>query len=142
MKTQHTRSQRRILNFLQTLNREISAQDIYVELRNQNQGMSLATVYRALEALKREGSLQVRMLPNGESLYSSIQQDKHHLTCLECGKSISLDRCPVQELETQLHRSYKFKIFYHTLEFFGLCNQCQAEQITADKSDKLGLDPA
>ena len=61
MKTQHTRSQKRILNFLQTVNRAISAQDIYVELRSQNQGMSLATVYRALEALKREGALQVRM---------------------------------------------------------------------------------
>ena len=142
MKTQHTRSQKRILNFLQTVNRAISAQDIYVELRSQNQGMSLATVYRALEALKREGALQVRMLPNGESLYSCVQQDKHHLTCLQCGKSISLDKCPVQELETQLHNSYKFKIFYHTLEFFGLCNQCQAVQLSGNSEDRLGLDPA
>lgn len=138
MKTQHTRSQKRILNFLQTVNRAISAQDIYVELRNQNQGMSLATVYRALEALKREGALQVRMLSNGESLYSCHQQDKHHLTCLECGISISLDKCPVQELETQLHNSYKFKIYYHTLEFFGLCNICQAGQV----ENPLGLDRA
>lgn len=136
MKTQHTRSQKRILNFLQSVNRAISAQDIYVELRSQNQGMSLATVYRALEALKREGALQVRMLPNGESLYSSVHQDKHHLTCLECGKSISLDKCPVQELETQLHNSYKFKIFYHTLEFFGLCNQCEAAEVSSDTEDQ------
>jgi Fur family ferric uptake transcriptional regulator len=142
MKTQHTRSQKRILNFLQSVNRAISAQDIYVELRNQNQGMSLATVYRALEALKREGALQVRMLPNGESLYSCVQQDKHHLTCLECGKSISLDKCPVQDLETQLHNSYKFKIYYHTLEFFGLCNICQAAQVSGNSEDQLGLDPA
>ncbi|MFB2894133.1 Fur family transcriptional regulator [Aerosakkonemataceae cyanobacterium BLCC-F50] len=136
MKTQHTRSQKRILNFLQNVNRAISAQDIYVELRNQNQGMSLATVYRALEALKREGALQVRMLSNGESLYSCVHQDKHHLTCLQCGISISLDECPVQELETQLHNSYKFKIFYHTLEFFGLCNICEAGQA----ENPLGLD--
>ncbi|MFB2937679.1 Fur family transcriptional regulator [Aerosakkonemataceae cyanobacterium BLCC-F154] len=136
MKTQHTRSQKRILNFLQSVNRAISAQDIYVELRSQNQGMSLATVYRALEALKREGALQVRMLPNGESLYSSVHQDKHHLTCLKCGKSISLDKCPVQELETQLHNSYKFKIFYHTLEFFGLCSQCEAAEVSNDTEDQ------
>jgi len=127
MKTQqHTRSQRRILNLLKNLNQGISAQEIYVELRSQNQGLGLATVYRALEALKREGAVQVRMLPNGESLYSSVHEDKHHITCLECGKSISLDECPVHELESQLHRSHQFTIFYHTLEFFGLCNQCQA----------------
>lgn len=128
MNTPYTRSQKRILNLLENLNQAVSPQDIYLELRNQNQRMGLATVYRALETLKREGAVQVRMLPNGQSLYSRLHQDKHHLTCLECGQSISLDKCPVQELESQLHRSYQFKIYYHTLEFFGLCNQCQALQ--------------
>jgi len=125
MKAGHTRSQERILNLLKNLNRAISAQDIYVELRNGSQSIGLATVYRALEALKLEGVVQVRTLASGESLYSSVQQDKHHLTCLQCGKSIPINECPVHELETQLHQSHKFKIFYHTLEFFGLCNRCQ-----------------
>ena len=125
MKAERTRSQERILNLLETINRAISAQDIYVELRNGSQSIGLATVYRALEALKLEGVVQVRTLASGESLYSSLQQDKHHLTCLQCGKSIPIDECPVHELETQLHQYHKFKIFYHTLEFFGLCNRCQ-----------------
>jgi Fur family transcriptional regulator, ferric uptake regulator len=123
--TGRTRNQERILTLLQTLNRAISAQDIYVQLRNGSQSIGLATVYRALEALKLEGVVQVRTLASGESLYSSVQQDKHHLTCLQCGKSIPINECPVHELEIQLHESHKFKIFYHTLEFFGLCNQCQ-----------------
>lgn len=125
MKTGRTRNQERILNLLQTLNRAISAQDIYVQLRKNSQGIGLATVYRALEALKLEGVVQLRTLASGESLYSSVQQDKHHLTCLQCGKSIPIDECPVHELETQLHSTHKFKIFYHTLEFFGLCKRCQ-----------------
>ena len=124
MKAERTRSQQRILNLLKTLNRAISAQDIYIELRNRNQSIGLATVYRSLETLKLEGVVQARTL-SGESLYSSVQQDKHHLTCLQCGKSIAINQCPVHELETQLHSSHHFKIFYHTLEFFGLCNQCQ-----------------
>lgn len=125
MKTGRTRNQERILNLLQTLNRAISAQDIYVQLRKDSQGIGLATVYRALEALKLEGVIQVRTLASGESLYSLVQQDKHHLTCLQCGKSIPINECPVHELETQLHSTHKFKIFYHTLEFFGLCKRCQ-----------------
>lgn len=125
MKTARTRSQDRILNLLKNLNRAISAQDLYVELRNRDQSMGLATVYRSLEALKLEGVVQVRTLASGESLYSSVQQDKHHLTCLQCGTSIPIHECPVHELETQLNLSHKFKIFYHTLEFFGLCNKCQ-----------------
>lgn len=125
MKSQRTRSQDRILNLLKMLDRAISAQDIYMELRNRNESMGLATVYRSLDALKLEGTVQVRTLANGESLYSTMQEDRHHLTCLQCGTSIPIDRCPVHDLENQLHQSYQFKIFYHTLEFFGLCSQCQ-----------------
>ena len=127
MKTERTRSQERILKLLKTLNRAISAQDIYIELRT-SQNIGLATIYRALEALKLEGVVQVRTLVSGESLYSLVQQDKHHLTCLQCGQSILIDECPVHELETQLHNFHKFKNFYHTLEFFGLCHQYQLIQ--------------
>ncbi len=135
MKAERTRSQERILNLLKSLNRAISAQDIYVELRNRNQSIGLATVYRSLEALKLEGVVQVRTLTSGESLYSSVQQDKHHLTCLQCGISLPINQCPVHELETQLHQSHQFKIFYHTLEFFGLCTKCQLDQAAGTRSE-------
>lgn len=125
MKAQPTRSQERIFRLLKSLNRSISAQELYVELRNQNQNMGLATVYRSLEALKLQGSVQVRTLATGESLYSLSQQDQHHLTCVNCGRSIPIDECPVHDLEDKLEKSHQFKVYYHTLEFFGLCHQCQ-----------------
>ncbi|MCC5627499.1 Fur family transcriptional regulator [Nostoc sphaeroides] len=130
MRAIRTRSQERIYNLLKTIKKGISAQDIYVELRNTNQSMGLATVYRSLEALKLEGMVQVRNLANGEALYSLAQQDKHHLTCLQCGVSIPIHQCPVHDLENQLESSHKFKVFYHTLEFFGLCSECQVNQAT------------
>ncbi len=125
MKTQRTRSQERILTLLKNLKQAISAQDIYVKLREGKDSMGLATVYRSLETLKLEGVVQVRTVANGESLYSTVKEDKHHLTCLQCGASIPIHECPVHELENQLHQSHQFKIFYHTLEFFGLCEACQ-----------------
>ena len=79
MKPIRTRSQERILNLLKSIKQGISAQNLYVELRNRNQSMGLATVYRSLEALKLEGLVQVRTLTNGEALYNLAQQDKHHL---------------------------------------------------------------
>ncbi|BAZ65784.1 ferric uptake regulator family protein [Fischerella sp. NIES-4106] len=132
MKAVRTRSQERILNLLKTVKQGISAQEIYVELRNRDQSMGLATVYRSLEALKLEGMVQVRTLANGEALYSLVQQDKHHLTCLQCGTSIPINQCPAHELEAQLQVTHNFKIFYHTLEFFGLCNQCHINQTEMD----------
>jgi len=129
MKTQRTRSQEKVLTFLKTLNRSISAQQLYIELRNQEQNIGLATVYRSLDALKLEGTVQVRTLPSGEALYSCIQEDQHHFTCLQCGISIPIDECPVHELERNLQSGQKFKIYYHTLEFFGLCDRCSLLQV-------------
>lgn len=124
MKTQRTRSQERIMTVLQSLKRSISAQDLYIELRNRKQDMGLATVYRSLEALKLQGEVQVRTLANGEAVYSCIESDRHHLTCVNCGSSVPIDRCPVHDLEQQLEKSHTFKVYYHTLEFFGLCQKC------------------
>jgi Fur family ferric uptake transcriptional regulator len=130
MKSQRTRSQERIVKVLKTLNRAISAQDLYIELRNRNQNMGLATVYRALESLKLQGEVKVRILSNGESLYSSVQQDRHHFTCVNCGASTPIDECPVHELEHELENSLRFKVYYHTLEFFGLCEKCQLSSVS------------
>ena len=123
--TRRTRNQERVLNCLKSLGEEISAQDLFVELRDRNQSMGLATVYRSLEALKLEGIVQVRTLTSGESLYSTMQEDRHHITCLQCGESVPLDHCPVHALETQLREDHQFKVYYHTLEFYGLCVLCQ-----------------
>ena len=126
MKIQRTRSQEKIIQVLQSLKRAISAQDLYIEMRNRDQNIGLATVYRSLEALKLQGELQVRKLSNGESVYSSVQRDQHHLTCVNCGISIPIEECPVHALEHQLEQSHQFKVYYHTLEFFGICDRCQA----------------
>ncbi|MGF1514532.1 MAG: Fur family transcriptional regulator [Elainellaceae cyanobacterium] len=121
-----TRSQAQILSLLEQTARAISAQDLHMELRSRDCVMGLATVYRALEALKLDGSVQVRTLTNGEALYSLTQEDRHHLTCLRCGKSLPIDECPVHELEERLDQDHRFKVYYHTLEFFGLCAGCQS----------------
>jgi len=126
MTAQRNRSQKRILNLLQQLNSPLSAQQIYVELRQREQALGLATVYRALEALKLEGAVQARTLQSGESLYESIDHDQHYLTCLNCGQSVPIAECPVHQLEKELQTSHHFQVFYHSLEFFGLCRQCQA----------------
>ncbi len=140
MNTRRTRSQDRIVEVLQQLQQAISAQALYVELRNRNQSMGLATVYRALEALKLEGAVQARTIANGEALYSLVQEDRHHLTCVQCGESMPIDGCPVHELERQLQHSHQFKIYYHMLEFFGLCTQCQADSVAPNVAPNMALD--
>jgi Fur family transcriptional regulator, ferric uptake regulator len=125
MKVKLTRSQERVLHLLQQTTQAISAQGIYAELRSDRAPVGLATVYRSLEVLKLQGLVKSLTLPNGEAVYSVMPADKHHLNCLNCGVSLPIESCPVHELGTQLQHAHNFKIYYHTLEFFGLCPQCQ-----------------
>lgn len=133
MNAKRTRSQEKVFKLLKRKNVELSAQQVYVELRRTNQPLGLATVYRALEALKLSGAIQGRLLGSGETLYSLTLEDRHHLTCLQCGTSIPINEaeCPVHALESQLEQSAEFEIYYHTLEFFGLCSPCQGLQTGA-----------
>ena len=134
MKSKRPRSHDRILKLLETQARSLSAQEIFVELRQRNQALGLATIYRALDALKLSGLLQVRTQANGEASYSTTHQDRHHLTCVQCGRSVPLDSCPVHHLEAQLQQHHQFKIYYHTLEFFGLCDRCAIESPSSGES--------
>ncbi|MGB5593889.1 MAG: transcriptional repressor [Crocosphaera sp.] len=121
-----TRSQAKIIHVLKSLSHPISAQDLYLEMKNRDLAVGLATVYRSLEALKLDGEVKVRQLPNGEAVYSLVHQDQHYLTCVNCGQSFPIAECPVHDLEEKLEVSHQFKVYYHTLEFFGLCHLCHS----------------
>lgn len=121
--TRLTTKQKAVLTQLERLQEAVSAQRLYTELRQHGESLGLATVYRSLDLLKLKGLVQSRTT-DGEALYSPIQQDQHYLTCLQCGSSVPLDFCPLQAMEKQLRRSQAFTIYYHTLEFFGVCEPC------------------
>lgn len=126
-----TPHQATIFNLLKTLESEVSAQTLYAELRQQKHRLGLATVYRALKHLQLQGVVQARALPNGEAAYSLVSEDKHYLTCVKCGTSVPLAHCPVNEKALPQAISPRFKIFYHTLEFFGLCSPCLEQKTVA-----------
>ncbi|MBT9313220.1 Fur family transcriptional regulator [Leptothoe kymatousa] len=121
-----TRAQTAVLQVLQQQREPISAQALYTLIKQQ-QRIGLATVYRALDALKRMGQVQHRVTLTGETLYNAVEQDRHYMTCLDCGQSFPLNTCPLKGLELSLKHSSSFTIYYHTLEFFGLCEPCSVQ---------------
>ncbi len=126
-----TPRQATVFNLLKTLKQEVSAQTLYAELRGHQQCLGLATVYRALKHLQLQGIVQTRSLPNGELVYSPVSEDRHYVTCVKCGTSVPLEHCPVNEPLLPKAITPRFKIFYHTLEFFGLCSPCLEQETVA-----------
>tara|TARA_B100002052_G_C15881939_1_gene599728 strand:- start:2689 stop:3069 length:381 start_codon:yes stop_codon:yes gene_type:complete len=117
--------QQQILTILESSKDELSGQALHSLLKAQSQSMGLATVYRNLHLLQQKGEVRCRHLPSGEALYAPLARDVHHLTCLECGKSLPLPKCPVERDDLQLHSPEGFTPLFHTLEVFGHCIKCR-----------------
>jgi Fur family ferric uptake transcriptional regulator len=124
MKAKLTRGQQWVYELLNSASIEITAQDIFMQLQAQGRSLGLATVYRAIKVLQLRGLVQARSLTSGEWVYRLASEDCHYLTCLNCGLSVPVEECPAHGLEKKLAERDRFTIFYHTLEFFGLCSTC------------------
>jgi len=121
--TRRTTAQNAVLAALQQQQQPVSAQGLHRKMQSHH-AIGLATVYRSLDALQKSGHIQHRFTLEGTTLYSLVRHDRHCMTCLHCGQSFPISTCPVAESETLLQHSSGFKIYYHTLEFFGLCESC------------------
>lgn len=118
-----TSAQQAVLEALRQQSQPLSAQALHRVICAQRP-IGLATIYRALDALKLLGLVQHRVTLTG-ALYSARAHDHHYLTCLQCGVSVPLEACPVQGLAAQMLGNPSFRIYYHTLEFFGVCEGCE-----------------
>ncbi|MEO0490298.1 MAG: transcriptional repressor [Cyanobacteria bacterium J06659_2] len=124
MKAKLTRGQQWVYELLKSTSTETTAQDIFTQLQTQGRSLGLATVYRSIKVLQLQGLVQARSLTSGEWVYRLASEDCHYLTCLNCGLSVLVEECPAHTLEKKLEKKQRFTVFYHTLEFFGLCSSC------------------
>ncbi len=128
--SRQTRNQKLILEVLEQRSQPLSAQEIFLELRNANHTVGLATVYRVLDALRNEGKLQAVNLGDQQTYYQVLPSNghnRHHLICTECRRVVPLPDCPVGDLEEQLASRYQFVIEYHVLDFYGTCAECRGK---------------
>ena len=119
-----TDRQKQLLGELQKCDDELTSQELYRSLHAGEFSMGLATVYRNLQVLVKQGLVRSRHLPTGEVLYAPVERDIHHLTCVSCGETTRLEGCPVEALNTPKKISKQFELLFHTLEYFGICHDC------------------
>jgi len=118
--------QQALLTALKSCGDEMSGQELHRSL-DKTVSMGLATVYRNLRQLQQRGLVRCRHLPTGEALYAPVDRDRHHLTCVDCGKTQVLDHCPIHGIDIPAESRADFELLFHTLEFFGLCSSCRPQ---------------
>jgi Fur family ferric uptake transcriptional regulator len=101
----------------------VTAEQLVAQLRPR--GISRATVYRTLDLLERRGLLARMHLDAFHGYTLCDDGHHHHLLCRSCGRVAVVDArgvaAEIQELAQQLN----FRVDAHTLEFGGVCRDCQ-----------------
>ena len=123
-----TKKQEQLLEELNKCDDELSGQELHRQLINKGKSMGLTTVYRNLQILIKHGLIRSRHLPTGEVLYTPVDRDIHHLTCVQCGETSKVEGCPVKDIHAPKKNPKKFQLLFHTLEYFGLCQNCYQAQ--------------
>ena len=82
----------------------VSAQDLHAELRGENTGIGLATVYRACASTGHH----------------------HHLICRVCGKAVEIHATEVETWAQRTAAAHGFTQAEHVVDIFGTCADCTA----------------
>lgn len=106
----------------------VSAQTLHATLRDDNTGIGLATVYRALSGLAAEGEADSLQSPEGENLYRACESPghHHHLICRSCGLTVEIEATEVEAWARHTASLHGFTDAEHVVDVFGLCATCTA----------------
>ncbi|GAA3725513.1 Fur family transcriptional regulator [Salinicoccus jeotgali] len=107
----------------------LSAEDVFLKVKDKYPEIGLATVYRTLELLSELKVLDKINFGDGVSRYDlrkeGAEHFHHHLVCMECGAVEEIEEDLLGDVEKIVENDYNFKVLDHRLTFHGVCRDCQ-----------------
>lgn len=124
----NTKHRNSVLDILENSEQPVTAECIFLKLKEENVSINLSTVYRVLEKLYEKRLInKTNITDESKALYEiNHMEHKHHLVCVGCKKMFSVDECPIEEYEKTLQKKLGFDITGHKLEIYGYCRDCKA----------------
>lgn len=115
----------------------LSAEDVYLFIKEKSPEIGLATVYRTLELLSELKIIHKLNFGDGVSRYEfrteGADRHHHHLVCIQCGSVDEIMEDLLQNVEEKVETEFNFKILDHRLIFHGICKSCMDKVM--DKQD-------
>lgn len=106
----------------------LSAEDVYLLVKDKSPEIGLATVYRTLELLTELKVVDKINFGDGVSRYDLRKEGAahfhHHLVCIECGSVDEITEDLLDDVEKVVEKKWNFKIKDHRLTFHGICYRC------------------
>ncbi len=113
-----------VLETLKKADKPVDSQYLIDEL-SETLGVDRVTIFRIVNALTEKDIIRKLEFREGKSRYELNTKDHHHIICEKCGKIEDVLGCGVKELEEEIGKKTGYIVKRHSLEFYGLCSDCQ-----------------
>ena len=111
----------------------LSAEEVFLLVKEKAPDIGLATVYRTLELLSELKIVDKINFGDGVSRYDlrkeGAEHFHHHLVCMECGSVEEIIEDLLGDVEKIVEDDWGFEVKDHRLTFHGICKQCQAAKV-------------
>jgi len=125
----NTPARRAIISLLKEVTSPITAEDLFLLVKDLHGSINLSTIYRSLDLFTSKGILNKIVFNDGKARYELNRNDhRHHLVCLGCNKTIPISNCPLHLLENQVEKETEFSITGHSFEIYGYCSKCKGQK--------------
>ncbi|WP_258239243.1 MULTISPECIES: Fur family transcriptional regulator [Arcobacteraceae] len=105
-------------------NGHMNIDELYKKLLEKFPSISLATIYKNVNAMVEKVFLNEVKIPEAKSVYELAKEEHSHLVCSSCGKieDITID---TSILQSSIKEESAFQIQNVDVVFSGLCKSCQ-----------------
>lgn len=101
--------------------RHLSADDVYQLLRERDEDISLATIYRVLTQFEQAGIVERHNFESGQSVFEIADADHHdHMVCLKTGKVIEFHDEVIEQRQREIAAQHGWDITSHSLVIYGV----------------------
>ncbi|MDI3257305.1 MAG: Fur family transcriptional regulator [Kyrpidia sp.] len=108
----------------------LSAEEVFMLVKQKAPDIGLATVYRTLELLVDLRVIEKLNFGDGVARYEFRENDQphhhHHLICLNCGRVSEIEDL-LGDLEKKIEERHGFQITDHRVSFLGYCSRCRGK---------------
>ncbi len=116
-----TGQRRTIASVLETSNDHPDVEELYARASAEDQGISLATVYRTVKLFEEAGILEKLEFRDGRARYEDADRDHHdHLIDLHSGKVIEFVDDEIEALQERIAEKLGYDLKGHRLELYGV----------------------
>ncbi len=123
-----TRQRAVVFDYLQSVEHHPTAEEVYLAVKKSLPKVSLATVYKNLEALIEAGAASKLTYGDGSARYDIRTDHHYHLRCLVCGTIWDVEPTEISQSFKRMRPRRGFHVTDLRLELLGTCRECREKE--------------